>query len=94
MANGSLRQKLNPHLPELDLLSVLMALTQRSVRIISRRQRESCSVRGEVVTLVKTKRQLEREMVQTVASWIDERRKAVKQLAGSNTAKAWFKAQL
>jgi hypothetical protein len=63
-----------------------MISTDKPVRIIESKQRELLSVKGKVVPLAKTERQIEREMVQTVASWIDERRKVVKEFARSNGA--------
>jgi len=60
----------------------------KSVRIIRRKQRERLSVEVKVVPAARTERQIEREMLQTVGSWIDERRKVVKEFAQSNSARA------
>jgi hypothetical protein len=66
-----------------------MPSSNKSVRIIERKQREA-SVAGEVVPLAKTERQIEREMALTVASWIKERREGVKELAQSDCAGGLF----
>jgi hypothetical protein len=65
-----------------------MFSADKSVRIIKRKQRERLSVEGKLVPLAKTERQIEREMLQTVASWIDERREVAKEFARSNSARA------
>ena len=59
-----------------------MPLAQTSVRVISRKQRET----GDSVSPAKTDREVEREIVRTVASWIKERRTAVKEFARANSA--------
>ena len=63
-----------------------MISTDKPVTIIVKKQRELLSVEGEVVRLPKTERQIEREMAQRVASWIDERREVVKEFTRSNGA--------
>jgi hypothetical protein len=63
-----------------------MPSAYKSIRIIERKQREFLPVECKVVPLAKTEQQIEREMVQTVESWIDERRAAVKEFARSNSA--------
>jgi predicted P-loop ATPase/GTPase len=63
-----------------------MPSAQTSVRVISRKQREPCVVEGSSVSAAKTDREVEREIVQTVASWIKERRTAVKEFARANSA--------
>ena len=63
-----------------------MISTHKPVRIIERKQRVLLSVEGKVVPLAKTERQIEREMAQRVASWIDERREVVKEFTRSNGA--------
>jgi hypothetical protein len=64
----------------------LMISTNKPVRIIERKQRELLSVEDKVAPLAKTERQIEREMAQRVAAWIDERREVVKEFARSNGA--------
>ena len=59
-----------------------MPLAQTSVRVISRKQRKT----GDSVSPAKTDREVEREIVRTVASWIKERRTAVKEFARANSA--------
>jgi len=66
-----------------------MPSSNNSVRIIERKQRET-SVEGEAVPLAKTERQIEREMAQTVASWINERREGAKEFAQSDNARSLF----
>jgi hypothetical protein len=61
-----------------------MPSANKSVRIIQRKQREILVTRA-VVTLSKTARQLEREMAQTVTSWIDERRELVKEVGRADS---------
>jgi hypothetical protein len=57
-----------------------MPSSNKSVRIIERKHRKILAT-GEVVPLAKTDRQIEHEMAETVASWIDERREGVKEFA-------------
>ncbi len=68
------------------LLSGLMISTDKPIRIIERKQRELHSVEVRLVPLAKSARQIEREMAQKVASWIEERREVVKEFARSNGA--------
>ena len=63
-----------------------MISTDKPVRIIERKRRELLSVESKVLPLAKNARQIEREMAQKVASWIDERREVVKELARSKGA--------
>lgn len=60
-----------------------MLSTEKSIRIIKRNQRERLSAEGKVVPLALAERQREREMLQTVASWIAERRDVAKEFARS-----------
>ena len=62
-----------------------MRLANKSVRIIQRKQREILVTRAGV-TVTKSARQIEREMVQTVTSWIDERREVVKEVGRFDSA--------
>jgi len=57
------------------LVRVLMTSSHKPIKIIERKQRES-SVADETVPFEKTARQIERELVKTVKSWIDGRRKS------------------
>jgi len=63
-----------------------MISTDKPIRIIERKQRELHSVEVRLVPLAKSARQIEREMAQKVASWIEERREVVKEFARSNGA--------
>ena len=63
-----------------------MSSADKPVRIIKRKERELPPVVGTRVPLAKTERQIERGMVQTVASWIDERREAVRRSSRSYSA--------
>jgi hypothetical protein len=63
-----------------------MISADKPVRIIERKQRELLSVEVMEVPLATTERQIERELAQKVASWIDERRRVVKEFARSNGA--------
>jgi hypothetical protein len=56
------------------ILKIVMTSSHKPIRIIDRRQRE-ISVADQAIPLQKTAQQLEREMVRTVKSWIDSRRK-------------------
>ena len=62
-----------------------MRSANKSVRIIRRKQREILVTRA-VVTLSKSARQKEREIAETVMSWIDERREAVKEVSRFDSA--------
>ena len=59
-----------------------MTSSHKPVRIIKRKQRE-IPVANKAVSLEKTAGQLEREMVRTVESWIDGRRKAMEEFAAA-----------
>jgi hypothetical protein len=64
-----------------------MASQSSSIKIIKRNQRESFAPREEGPTSqAQTENKLRREMVKTVASWIDERRKSNLKLATRATA--------
>jgi len=66
-----------------------MTSSHKPVRIIEREQRE-IPVANKAVplekTAEKTTRQIEREMVRTVKSWIDARRKVMKKFAAAGPA--------
>jgi len=66
-----------------------MTLSHKPVRIIERKQRE-IPVANKVVPLEKTAEQIEREMVRTVKSWIDGRRKVMEEFAAADPAKRLF----
>jgi hypothetical protein len=70
-----------------------MFSADKSVRIIERKQRELLSVEDKVVPRAKTERQIEREMAQTVASWIDQRREEAKEFARSNRARGLLRSK-
>jgi len=53
-----------------------MASSERGIRVVKRENREVLQP-DEPVLLLKTVNQVRREMVQTVASWIEEKRQAV-----------------
>jgi hypothetical protein len=54
----------------------MMSSGKRTIRVVKREQREVADVAESILSL-KTVRQVRREMVQTVASWIEEKRKSV-----------------
>ncbi|HEY8187568.1 MAG TPA: hypothetical protein VIF64_15960 [Pyrinomonadaceae bacterium] len=62
-----------------------MTSSHKSVRIIERKQRE-IPVANKTVPLEKTAEQIEREMVRTVKSWIDGRRKVREKFAAAGSA--------
>jgi hypothetical protein len=64
-----------------------MLSAYKSVRIISRKQRELLQLEVPVVPFAKTEYQIESEIARTVASWIEERRETVKEFARSNSVK-------
>jgi hypothetical protein len=57
----------------------------KSVRVIAKKQRELLHPGSRLVPLAKTEHQIEREIAQTVASWIDERREGAKEFIRSNS---------
>ena len=63
-----------------------MSSVNKSVKVIARKQRELLHLESPVVPLAKTEHQIEREIAQTVASWIDERREAAREFVRSNSA--------
>jgi hypothetical protein len=66
-------------------LRVLMTSARKPVRIIEKKHREIARA-DEAFPFEKTTQQKEREMVRTVKSWIDGRRKVVDELVAANTA--------
>ena len=63
-----------------------MPSSHKPVRIIERKQRE-IPLANKAVPLEKTTQQLEREMVKTVKSWIDDRRKIMEPFAAESPAR-------
>lgn len=62
-----------------------MTSSHKPVRIIERKQRE-IPVANKAIPLEKTAEQIEREMVRTVKSWIDGRRKVREKFAAAGPA--------
>ncbi len=62
-----------------------MTSSHKPVRIIERKQRE-IPVANKAVPLEKTAKQIEREIVRTVKSWIDGRRKVGENFAAAGRA--------
>jgi hypothetical protein len=61
-----------------------MTSSHKPIKIIARKQRENCA--DETAPFEKTARQMERELVNTVKSWIDARRSGMEEFAASNPA--------
>jgi len=55
-----------------------MSSRDRSIRIIKRANRESLVDRETPVAPVKTERQIKRELLKTIESWIEEQRETKK----------------
>ena len=62
-----------------------MTSSHKPVRIIQRKQRD-IPLAGNLVPSEKTAQQIEREMVRTVKSWIDDRRKVMEKFAAAGPA--------
>jgi hypothetical protein len=66
----------------------------KSVRVIAKKQRELRQPGSPLVPLAKTEHQIEREIAQTVASWIDERRGGAQEFVRFNSAPAPLRSKL
>jgi hypothetical protein len=63
-----------------------MTSSHKPVRIIGRKPAGEIPVANNAVPLEKTAEQLEREMVRSVKSWIDGRRKVMEKFAAAGPA--------
>jgi len=63
-----------------------MTSSHKPVKIIERKQRD-IRLAGNLVPSGKTAQQIEREVVRTVKSWIDGRRKVMEKFAAADTAR-------
>jgi hypothetical protein len=73
-------------IPSLFIEQSSMSSNKKLVKIIGRKRRELYSAEEQTSRLVKTERQVKREMAQTVVSWIEERREQAKELERSSRA--------
>lgn len=58
-----------------------MLLINKSVKIIKRKHRKPSEPREKVKSRLQTENQSRRELVKTVTSWIEQRKKAKKEFA-------------